>query len=367
MIRISIFSFFVLAFIACAGASAEAPWPKVSGDASAPECSDALRLARTMFNSESAGLYAPPTGVDQLASDLVLQPKGLDISGGHALQEDPKVFDQLPYEGGIRSIYWAKIAQDHVRLSVQESSVGWRGDMYALYLLPADVEPADFLAKIENPSTQPIALISDAWRPPLVFSTKLSRRLWFIDVGEPYTVLSSWRVYRVTAGPHDPLCTIEFRPTTPETVRLLPEAVATLAELIDETIGPGNNEGTLQPTARLRVAVQYVWGNVALRPWAVSEADVYNSREEVDAGLEVWSKGGRSYRRVYKEILAAYPVALEALRQYYVSTFSLSEDKAQALATYVLDIALRANYAFTNGQDYFRYQGVNNNPWKQHD
>jgi hypothetical protein len=139
MIRISIFSFFVLAFIACAGASAEAPWPKVSGDASAPECSDALRLARTMFNSESAGLYAPPTGVDQLASDLVLQPKGLDISGGHALQEDPKVFDQLPYEGGIRSIYWAKIAQDHVRLSVQESSVGWRGDMYALYLLPADV------------------------------------------------------------------------------------------------------------------------------------------------------------------------------------------------------------------------------------
>jgi hypothetical protein len=142
-----------------------------------------------------------------------------------------------------------------------------------------------------------------------------------------------------------------------------------LAELIDETIGPGNNEGTLQPTARLRGAVQYVWGNVALRPWAVSEADVYNSREEVDAGLEAWSKGdsGPSYRRVYKEILAAYPVALEALRQYYGSTFSLSNEKAQALATYVLDIALRANYSFTNGQDYFRYQGVNNNPWKQHD
>lgn len=125
----------------------------------------------------------------------------------------------------------------------------------------------------------------------------------------------------------------------------------------------------MQPTARLRGAVQYVWGNVALRPWAVSEADVYNSREEVDAGLEAWSKGdsGPSYRRVYKEILAAYPVALEALRQYYGSTFSLSNEKAQALATYVLDIALRANYSFTNGQDYFRYQGVNNNPWKQHD
>lgn len=367
MIRISVLSFLVWAFIGCADASADTPWPKVSGDASAAECIDALHLARTVFDSESARLYAPPTGLEKLASDLVLQPTGLDISGGHALQENPDVFDQLPYEGGIRSIYWAKIAQDHVRLAVQESSVGWRGDMYTLFLLPADMEPADFLAKIENPSTQPTALISDAWRPPLVFSTKPSRRLWFIDVGEPYTVLSSWRVYRVGAEPPDPVCTIQFRPTTPETVRLLPDAVATLAELIDQTIGPGNNEGTLQPTARLRGVVQYVWGNVALRPWAVSEADVYNSREEVDAGLEAWSKGGRSYRRVYKEILAAYPAALQALRQYYVSTFSLSDDKAQALATYVLDIALRSNYSFTNGQDYFRYQGVNNNPWKQHD
>jgi hypothetical protein len=367
MIRISILSFLAWAVIGLTDASADSPWPKASGDASAPECTDALRLAQTMFNSESARLYAPPTGLEKLASELVLQPTELDISGGHALQEDPKVFDQLPYEGGIRSIYWAKIAQDHVRLAVQESSVGWRGDMYALYLLPADIEPADFLAKIENPSTPPTALISDAWRPPLVFSLKASRRLWFIDLGEPYTVLSPWQVYRVIDGPHDPLCTIEFQPTAPETVRLLPDAVATLAELIDETIGPGNNEGTLQPTAHLRGAVQYVWGNVALRPWAVSEADVYNSREEVDAGLEGWSKGGRSYRRVYKEILAAYPTALQALRQYYASTFSLSDDKAQALATYVLDIALRSNYRFTNGQDYFRYQGVNNNPWKQHD
>jgi hypothetical protein len=163
------------------------------------------------------------------------------------------------------------------------------------------------------------------------------------------------------------VCTIQFRPTTKETLRLLPEAVATLAQLVDETIGPGLDEGTLQPTARLRLEAQHVWGNVALRPWAVSEADVYNSREEVDAGLEAWSTGNRSHLRVYKKLLAAYPAALQALRGYYESTFSLSGDKAQALAQYVLDIALRANYSFTNGGDYFRYQGVNNNPWKQHD
>ncbi len=128
-----------------------------------------------------------------------------------------------------------------------------------------------------------------------------------------------------------------------------------------------NKELRRRPASNRLADSQYVWGNVALRPWAVSEADVYNSQEEVDAGLEAWSKGGRSYRRIYKEILAAYPAALQALHQYYGSTFSLSDDKAQALATYVLDIALRANYSFTNGGDYFRYQVVNNNPWKQHD
>jgi len=365
--RTSIVSFLVWVFIGCAVVSADTRWPMVSGDASAQECADALSLARSMFNSDSGRLYAPPIGVDQLASELVLQPSSLDISGGHALQEDPDVFDQLPKEGDIRSIYWARTTQDRVRIAVEESSVGWRGDMYALYVLPAETDQEEFLAKIANRSTQPTALISNAWRPPLVLSIKSSRRMWFIDVGEPYVVLSSWQVYRVSAGPLDPLCTIQFRPTTEEIVRLLPEAVATLAQLVDQTIGPGLNEGTLQPTARLRIDAQHVWGNVALRPWAVSEADVYNSREEVDAGLEMWSRGGRSHLRVYKGILTAYPSALQALGHYYVRTFLLSEDKAQALAKYVLDIALRANYSFTNGGDDFRYQGVNNNPWKQRD
>jgi hypothetical protein len=365
MIRTSILSFLVWAFTGCMVVSAGTSWPVVSGDTSAQECVEALRLARTMFNSDSGRLYAPPTGVNELASKLVLQPSSLDISGGHALQEDPDAFDQLPNEGGIRSIYWARTAQDSVRIAVEESSVGWRGDMYALYVLPAEMEQEEFLVKIANRSTHPAPLISNAWRPPLVFSMKSSRRLWFIDVGEPYVVLSPWQVYRVSEGPLDPVCTIRFRPMTQEIVRLLPEAVASLAQFVDRTIGPGLNEGTLQPTARLRIGAQHVWGNVALRPWAVSEADVYNSREEVDAGLEMWSRGGQSHLGVYRRILTAYPAAIQALGHYYVRTFSLPEGKARALAEYVLDIALRANYIFANGGDYFRYQGVNNNPWKQ--
>ena len=357
----------VWACIACAVVSANPRWPTISGDVSATECADGLRLAQTIFNSDAQRLYAPPIAMDGLESELVLQPTLLDTSGGHVLEENPDVFDQLPIEGGTHSLYWAKTVQDHVRLVVQESSAGWRGDIYALYTLPAELDKEDFLAKLADASTQPPALISNAWRPPLVFSTKSTGRMWFIDVGQPYVMLSSWKVYHLSAGPSQPVCTIQFRPPTEELVGLLPDTVVSFSQLVDQTIGTGVSEGPLQPTLNLRVNVRHVWGNVALRPWAVSAADVYNSREQVETGLQIWSRSNRSRLRLYKKILAAYPVALHALSDYYVESFSLSQEKAQALAEYVLDIALRANYTFPIRSNDPPDQRVDINPWKHPD
>jgi hypothetical protein len=367
----SILSFVALAATACPIALADASWPAISGDVSTQECADALKLARAMFNSDSRRLYAPPIGLDGLTSELALRPHSLDISGGHALQEDPAAFEQFPQRRDpTRSIYWERTAQDHVRIAVWESPMGWQGDVYSVYVLPAEMDKDEFLAKFSDPpsQTRPSELISGGWRPPLVFQIKSSGRMWFIDVGQPYTALGPWQVYRASSGPLDPVCTIQFRPAAiRDVLSLLPEPVASFAQLVDQTIGPGLDEGTMQYTARLRINVQHVWANVAQRPWAVSEADVYNSRQEVDAGLKTWSRGGHSHLRVYRQILAAYPIALHSLCAYYERTFSLSKDKAQPLAEYVLDIALRANYIFSNGGKYFRYENVNNNPWKLHD
>ena len=349
---------------------ADAKGPTLSGNASAQECVDAFRLARTMFDSASTRLYAPLKGIDGLASELVLGASALDISGGDELEADSAAFDKLPQpEFQTRSVYWQRTAQDGVRIAVHERPVGWRGDMYSLYILPSGLDKNAFLAEVGDESAPPkhTALISDSWRPPLVFQTKSNHSVWFIDVGPPYVALGSWNVYRPDSGHLEPVCTIQFRSPGPDVLSALPEPVASLARLVDETLGPGLNEGTLQPTARLRVDALHVWANVAQRPWAVSEADVYNSREEVDAGLKAWSSGGDSYLHAYKEIVAAYPIALRALSAYYEKTFSLRTEKAQRLAEYVLDIALRANYTFSNGGDYFRYDNVNNNPWKLHD
>lgn len=130
------------------------------------------------------------------------------------------------------------------------------------------------------------------------------------------------------------------------------------------SLGPGLNEGTLQPTAAIRNRVRHLWANAALRPWALTDRDRYNSKEEVNSGLEEWSKNGPSYRNVYRKIMITYPLAERDLAEYYKKRFHLQSSDAERLAKWVLEIAYCANYSFSNGQDYFRYDNVDNNPWE---
>lgn len=346
-----------------------APEPKMSGDVSSSECSSAFRLAKAMFNSKAPRLYAPLVIPDKVNSELVLGATALDISGGDALKTNEDYFEKVPQlgDGAMRSVYWGKQIQRGTRIVVKEIPVGWRGDMYSLYLLDANVEQNEFLKDVQHGyrESKYSALVKDTWRSPLVFLQSSSQKLWFIVVGEPYQVLADWNVYKETAdGGFQRSCEITFHPKGKSTLALLPRTVQKFANLIDDTIGPGRDEGTLQPTARLRLHAQHVWANAALRPWALSESDTYNSTDEVKAGLLAWSQNGPSYRRVHREILRTYPLAESDIGNYYMRQFHLPKDKANRLAKWILDIAFRASYTFSNGQDYFRYDNVNTNPWE---
>lgn len=340
--------------------------PMISGDVSSPECSDAFRFAKSMFNSRSSRLYAPLSMTDGMHSELALGASHLDISGGDALEVNEKQFEKVPQLGdtATRSVYWGRNAEHGIRIVVSETPFGWRGDMYSLYLLDSTVSQIDFLKNIQERYGKSIysALVQDTWRPPLVFLSK-SKQMWFIVVGEPYQILADWAVYKETSGGFKRACVVKFHPEGANAMGLLPKEVQHFAHLLDETIGPGRDEGTLQPTARLRIQVQHVWANAALRPWALSDSDTYNSTDEVKAGLVAWSQNGPSYRRVHKEILRTYPLAERALDDYYMRQLHFPKKKANSLAKWVLDIAFRANYTFSNGQDYFRYDNVNTNPW----
>lgn len=355
IVRVSIaFCFLLQATVALASL------PSASGDISRPECIDAMELARAMFQSPAQRLYAPLTIPKSFRNTLVLGAYELDISGGNALTSTED-FEKIPYSN--RNIYWAKETNGALRVVVRELAHGWHGDKYDLYLLEAAVTKDDFLnnmiSSARSAAYQPV--VSDTWRPPLVFQNPQHKEKWFIDVGQPYQILSDWRVY--SSKKRHAICTIAFSPPGNDVAEPLPRPVRKFARKLDEALGPGNDEGTLQQTARTRLDTKHVLANAALRPWALVDGDAYNSRSEVDAGLKAWAKVNGSRRRLYSEILREYPAAKQSLAAYYAREFGLPPQKAQKAAAWSLDLVFRSFFVFPNGSDYFRYNGVTTNPW----
>lgn len=330
-------------FVAGAQAKSQgAFWPKLDARAS-PQCDEALQVAKAIYESDSFYLFAPPELPANFQSTLAIWPSALDISGGHALKVDDAVFDEISETGG--TLYWEKVPSSAYRVVVQDTVFNWQGDTFSLYVIDKASSPNDFIADIsQNDTTRKLTSIAGDWRPPLVFHEKTSGTIWFIDVGEPYQVLADWNVFVAEPAGSVRRCSVQFRPSGGKAIALLPKPVQRYAGLLDQTVGSGDDEGTLHPTARIRLEVEHTWANTALRPWVT--ASHYNSREEVEAGLKGWSLQGASYRKIYQEIQRQYPVAEQSLAAYYRRRFNLSTPKAKALAAYMLDMALRSHYVF---------------------
>ena len=350
----------VALYLILQAAVAFASLPFATGEVTSPECIDAIKIAREMFRSQAPRLYSPITIPKDLQSNLILGSSERDISGGDALKSTDD-FEKLPQH--TRNIYWAKKTDGALRVVMREIPFGWRGDMYSLYLLDSAVTKDEFLNNInsatDSTSYQPV--ISENWRPPLVFQDAQREATWFIDVGQPFQILSNWHVY--SSKEKRAICTIVFTPTGSDPVGNLPEPVRTLAHKLDEALGPGNDEGTLQPTARTRLDANHTLANAALRPWALADEDAYNSRTEVDAGLEDWAKVNNSRRRLYNEILKGYPVAERSLAAYYASEYKLQPQKARESAAWVLDLVYRSFFVFSKDRDSFHSEDVTTNPW----
>lgn len=335
-------------------------WVTVSGNASAAECVDAKALAHHMFYSKAPLLYGPLTIPDTLNSTLVLGATEKDVSGGGPVSTRNETYFVHQAGSGV-DVDWGQTTDSGMRLVLTESNRGWRGDTYSLYQVDAKLSPDEW-AKTESSAP---AILSDAWRPPLIFNRNDTHALWFIDVDQSGGPLADWGVYGYSGSQYEKLCDLKFISDKKRLMSGLPSSVLRLGALLDATLGPGNNEGTLQSTARLRGEVVRIWTNIEKRPWSLSESDVYNSRDEVDSGLSDWAERGPKAHAVYEDIKKQYPVAERALSNYFHKTFQLNPERARQLAAWALDIAMRSHYAFPNGTQYFRYDDVNTNPWWQ--
>lgn len=312
-------------------------------------CGDAFRIAEAMFNSDSFYLYAPPPDTLDLSSSFVMKPS--NIGGDHAfLIFDAQILRAVPRTTWSRALtyfYWQENPQHGFRFVIDADPVGWRGDLFNVYALPEGVKAEDFSVSASNQVSIAGGIFS-SWRPPLMLRMKNSGMLWGIFVGQNFTPLASWTVFSLAPSGEVKNCTIAFAPPLETTyLDLLPKDVRKLAQLLNGTLGRGENEGTLQPTARLRLDAEWVWANAAVRPWAVHSREPSNTREQVDEGLLAWSRINKSHTEHFTKMVEQYPRAEKALANYYHHHFHKSPEESATLAKTVLDFAYRTYFRFS--------------------
>ncbi len=152
---------------------------------------------------------------------------------------------------------------------------------------------------IKKRSFKPI--VEGNWRPPLFFKEINTNEVWAIHVGAPWISLSHWEVFSIRQDGAKRRCSVHFKSKDKEGIKLLPKEIRTLANLLSGTLGNGHNEGTLQPTTRIKVNIKHIWTNAALRPWALITLEPYNGRKQVDLELGKWSKKSKSFYDHYQK------------------------------------------------------------------
>jgi hypothetical protein len=232
---------------------------------------------------------------------------------------------------------------------VVDEPFNWRGDWYFVYLVPADFTPERLARErgAANSLLKPV-LGNNRWSPPVILQDA-SGEYWLIDRGEPYELMPDWKVYTPARDRMVVKCRISFGYSPAADVsRMLPN-VRNLAKALDEALGPGTGEGTLQQTAALRSEVAKAWANASLRPWALTD-EPYNSRTEVEHGLEEWARGSAPRTALLDRIRKTYPSAERELGSYYRRAFEHSHQSAERLARKVLDHMLRSYFVFSKSR-----------------
>ena len=333
--------------------------PTIVGDKSDERCRAALNMAEAAWQSSSFDLTWPIPEPPSGPMKIVLRQNDADISGGNdaniggglAIDVDPATFEareQQLHDNHSVTVFWGKQVSSGKRVVMVASPMGWQGDWYTVLVLDADLTPerlGELLGeRMDPPSTALVPLIGDnRWNPPIILQDTRTDDYWLIDRGEPYETLADWRVFVVGKdGPAAP-CHIAMGYTEAKGLNALPPVVRRLAAALDEALGPGSNEGTLQPTARTRLAVRQAWANAAMRPWAFT-GEPYNTRLEVEQGLRSWAKANSKRTALMRRIQLDYPAAENALRNYYGEQ---GRAAPAALAHHVLDQMFRTYFTFS--------------------
>ena len=326
-------------------------WPKLLGGKNVPECTTALHYAQAAYQSKVPRIADYREGPADLDSALAPVDDRTIFT-----QVDSSSFDVIDQEkwGSTRgvdpqrrtyTVFWQTNTNTRTRLVFTVSFLHG-AEVYGVDLIPASWSPAQYdeVAQHRTSGDKIGQAVPGSYLQHLVFQRKDNAALWLIHVGETYDFLPNWRVYVGVADRYQETCQIQFRPPANHASLLLPPAVQQLDRLMLRSMGerPWGRDGT--PSGYPEISGNIAWANAALRPWAMGT--LWQTREEVDAGLLAWSKQGPAYQAEYSALMTQYVIAEKALAGYYKKRFHMPPDQAQVTAKDALDVAFRSHYWF---------------------
>lgn len=361
----------LLSVSACLAHDADHPL-KMHAELNSSECDDALILATAIYQSDSSFFDTPQ--IDELEvpyaainSDIIF---GNITFNGSKTPQTSKFFTAYPQiHASHRNIFWGNTPMQGNRLVIQISEAGWRGDTFYLYLIAQDITPDDFLTTLANFESKelPQPLVFDGtWLEPLIFRHKISEKIWILDLNSTldYDVSKplSWNVYTPIGDKLEKICSIDFPQLNAKEYDDL-QSLIKFSSLLMETYGDGSDEGTLQPTARIRRSAKRQLYNALFRPWSLQ--DPYNSKLEVDEGLKMWAQQDDLTKALYQKIQHQYALAQRSLERFYHKQYGLSLKEAQNFAAYALDIVYRKHFMFHSEQNQSNFLNKSSglNPW----
>lgn len=353
---------FLVAARAEASPQSHSSWPKLDSKYSLPECNQVLNAARLLFNSTAPEFSEDCQPVRKAKLGVILGPlpNYRDCESNCAFWFDSTYIEADNPAGERHRIFKQKDAESGSRFVVGQKPMNWQGDWFDLYCVDANmpvnkvealVNESGDSGQVENKKMAGAYIVyRNLWHRPWLFRNPTNKHVVAVNPRSDWPlkekVIPDWAIYRASASGQAELIGIIRFSAEAKPLALLPNGpLHEMFALLDNIIGiPSQSEGTLQPTARLRGETRVAVGNLMLRPWALGQPK--NSKEEVEKGLQRWSKGSVVYRKQYEQLKLLYPRALDALTVYYQKTFKEPPAKARALAVRSLDLAYRSHFTF---------------------
>lgn len=334
-------------FFAMSGEAKLENVPYISSGSCLDVGKDLLNFAQKAYDSTIFDL----SDYDSLLNGLSELPTDLNVS---LMSDNLFENNDVTISDKLINFSWPKELKDHYTFVRISWAFSWRGDWYSLYWIPStDLSKmiGDAAAIRSEDTSLPYKLLgSNLWQKPFFLRIKNKVDLIGVIPSRSSDPMNEWTLYIPSKNGELSRCQIQFHPATDKcntwTDKDRIERIASqffsrksslyaLIEVLDDIIGPGSNEGTLQTTARIRNYVCKLIVNIAIRPWVLGAMVKKSKKTEkinVENNLEKWSLKNHSFQRQYRKMKYLYPLAEQELADYYKTKFDMDTVKAVSIA-----------------------------------